>query len=58
MEEKTIYNLRMHESIWIAKINKDVLRVDGGWIYSNYCHETDTILGGVFVPFNSEFQKK
>jgi len=32
-KKKTIYDLRLHESVYIASINSKVMRVPGGWIY-------------------------
>lgn len=53
--EKTIYDLRLHESlttvfgIWI-------MRVPGGWIYDCWDIEKDEFKRGIFVPFSPEFQ--
>jgi hypothetical protein len=53
MEEKTIYDLKLHDRLRIDKYGINVLRVPGGWLYS---------LGGsasdVFVPYSDEFNKK
>jgi hypothetical protein len=49
---KTIYDLKLHESIMISPEIDDRTRVPGGWIYLwlGYwkCAE-------VFVPFDNEF---
>ena len=45
--------MKLHERIWIGF---DVLRVAGGWIYSDYNDETSTLYNSTFVPFNNEFQ--
>ncbi|MDM1513575.1 hypothetical protein [Myroides odoratimimus] len=57
-DEKTIYDLKLHESIRLkSKINEtssvtfNVTRVPGGFIYQNY--EKNAL---VFVPYNEEFK--
>lgn len=48
MEEKTIYDLKLHESIKVRG-RLWVSRVPGGWLYE-YLGSTS-----VFVPYNDEF---
>lgn len=58
MEEKTIYSLKLHETLWINNLQLSVIRVAGGWIYQDYDIREDSPVGvGTFVPFNNEFQK-
>jgi hypothetical protein len=51
-----IYKMKLHDRIMISpsgRIEFDILRVPGGWIYTN------TITSGaVLVPFNNEFQEE
>lgn len=55
--ETTIYDLDLHESLYLSNLNTAVVRVAGGWIYNYWCVETDKALGGVFVRYDNEFQK-
>lgn len=49
--EKSIHNLKLHESIWIDSISKNVIRVPGGWIYESWDQQKDEpITDGIFVP--------
>jgi len=58
MEEKTIYDLKLHETLWISGADLTVIKVAGGWIYQEYDTERDQPIGvGTFVPFNNEYQK-
>ena len=63
--EKTIYNLELHEDIYINGQDCYVARVAGGWLYKYYTEVYDAgttsyknvIDQIVFVPYNNEFQK-
>lgn len=69
-EEKTIYNLKLHETLEVSKevellidggvttksIKKfDVTRVPGGWVYA-FDYPGWRQSQTVFVPFNNDFQ--
>ena len=54
---KSIYKLELHENTWNNKINKDILRVASGWIYSEYDQESDRIFNSIFVPFDNKFDR-
>lgn len=45
MENKTIYDLKLHESI--TNYGQNILRVYNGWIYTN-----NITRNVVFVPYN------
>ncbi len=55
--EENIYNLKLHQRIWIANPagGKDVYRVPGGWIYSDWDSEKDIAYNSVFVPFDKNY---
>jgi hypothetical protein len=62
---KTIYNLELHETLWVDEIEANVIRVASGWIYK-YEKEIYIESGGyykqevvqiVFVPYDNNFQK-
>jgi len=64
-EEKTIYNLDLHESMTIRQIPIDnraknyeweVIRVPSGWIYQ--CADLRLASSQFFVPFDNSFQTK
>lgn len=62
--EKTIYNLELHESIYINGEDCYVTRVASGWIYKYFIenmndngHYYDTLNKIVFVPFDNRFQE-
>lgn len=48
-----IYKMKLHDRVWLGF---DILRVPGGWIYSDYNNETDTMYNSIFIPYNNEFQ--
>ncbi len=48
---KDLYNMDLHESIMIA-VGTEVMRVPGGWIYTNYYNGTPV---AVMVQLNGEF---
>jgi len=63
--EKTIYDLKLHETIWVCEIDANVTRVESGWLYKYereiyvksgdyHDHEISHI---VFVPYDNTFQK-
>lgn len=56
-KEKTIYDLKLHESIGVDRyIN--VFRVPGGWIYITFNSlDEDAQVSNVFVPYNEEFRE-
>ena len=65
-EDKTIYNLDLHESmtVIVRPIDKkgfpyecQVTRVASGWIYQDSNPKT-TIVSQFFVPFDNSFQTK
>lgn len=45
----TPHNLELHERYYDANINKEILRVPNGWIYSDYDSSTDNLYNSVFV---------
>ena len=54
VEQKTIYNLELHEMINTI-FGMGIMRVAGGWIYDCWDYSNDIPKTGVFVPFNNEF---
>ncbi len=55
---KTIYDLELHEEIWI-KASLTVERVPGGWNYKYYENKGNNyweLIQIVFVPFDNWFQ--
>jgi len=56
MEEKTIYDLKLHEGIWLP-FGVFVMRVAGGWIYDCWDSQLDSFKKGMFIPFSNEFQE-
>lgn len=42
--------MMLHDRIWNVKLAKDIIRVQSGWIYSDWDLETDTSFNSVFVP--------
>lgn len=53
MNNKNIYQMKLHEFIWMSSINAGVIRVPGGWIYKTYIPEVG--IAQCFVPMNKEF---
>tara|TARA_R110000803_G_scaffold78744_5_gene143996 strand:- start:1188 stop:1403 length:216 start_codon:yes stop_codon:yes gene_type:complete len=47
---KSPNELSHHEREWYEQIGKDVVRVQGGWIYSDWDSEKDRPFNAVFVP--------
>lgn len=59
-KEKTIYDLNLHEKIYVEGGKNDpfetsVMRVAGGWIYRS-CAKGSTLMSAVFVPFDNSWQ--
>jgi len=50
-QKKDIYELKLHEEILIESIEKNILRVPGGWIYSDYDDIKGVHKNSTFVPF-------
>lgn len=59
MSEKDVYKMKAHEMRMVGEIKDSlatvVLRVPGGWIYSQF-DKSHNMTASVFVPFNNEFQ--
>jgi hypothetical protein len=57
--EKTVYDLKLHESINFETV-RTVLRVPGGWIYELGIDngEAGWEISTTFVPFDNEFQRE
>jgi hypothetical protein len=59
--EKTIYNLELHETLWVDEIKANVTRVESGWLYKyerevyvekeNYYKNEIYVV--IFVPYNN-----
>jgi hypothetical protein len=56
-ESELLYGLKLHERYWSSASSKDILRVPGGWIYSDWDSVNDVPLNAILVPFNSRFNK-
>ena len=54
--EHEIYRMNLHDQI--EKPNMNILRVDGGWIYSFWSVEKNVFNRSVFVPISKEFYSK
>ena len=63
--EKTIYNLELHETLYIKDQGWQIQRVPSGWNYiytrQDFIEEDDdydqVITHIVFVPYDNKFQK-
>ena len=62
--EKTIYNLELHETLWVNEIQADVIKVPSGWIYkyTNEVYDANTgsyklLIQIVFVPYDNTWQE-
>jgi len=61
---KTIYDLKLHESLYIDGEDVFVTRVASGWLYKYYhqkydadkCYDIDIVDQIVFVPYDNESQ--
>lgn len=58
--EKTIHNLKLHESLNLAGGWLNITRVPGGWVYMHVldCGEAGVRPTSVFVPLNKEFEEQ
>lgn len=56
-EEDNIYNLKLNEALILDdgdyQFSTQVLRVPGGWIYTNF-DKSHSLASSVFVPYNKE----
>jgi hypothetical protein len=52
----SVYTMGLHQFKHITD-GFTVLRVPGGWIYTQYRLDSN-IMTSIFVPFNNEFQKE
>jgi len=51
-----IYDMKLHDVLWLHLNNTEVLRVPGGWIYRAYDSVTQhECLNSCFVPFDNQF---
>jgi hypothetical protein len=58
MMDKTIYDLNLHESMYMdEKHPVYITRVPGGWIYWMQVTPDEGNDCAVFVPYSDEFQK-
>ena len=48
--ERDVFSLNLHEREWYSGISKDVLKVPGGFIYSDWDSELDIAVNSIFVP--------
>tara|TARA_B110001450_G_C17261255_1_gene335616 strand:- start:279 stop:482 length:204 start_codon:yes stop_codon:yes gene_type:complete len=63
--KKTIYNLDLHETLWVDEIEAYITRVASGWLYKyekevyevNGDYYRQEVIQIVFVPFDNTFQK-
>jgi hypothetical protein len=54
-KEKTIYSLKLHESIYFPE-GYTIIRVPNGWIYKfSNIFSSSSHAAAVFVPFDDEF---
>lgn len=59
-EEKTIYDLDLHETTSANNGTDSITRVPGGWLYERWRYignDDYEPFAVAFVPFNTEFQK-
>ncbi|MGK0464837.1 hypothetical protein [Clostridium sp.] len=52
-EFELLYGLKLHERYWSSFSSKDILRVPGGWLYSDWDQISDEPLNSVFVSFDN-----
>jgi hypothetical protein len=52
-ESELLYGLKLHERYWSSFSTKDILRVPGGWLYSDWDKINDEPLNSVFVSFDN-----
>tara|TARA_R110000737_G_scaffold300687_1_gene307580 strand:- start:6 stop:203 length:198 start_codon:yes stop_codon:yes gene_type:complete len=62
--KKTIYDLQLHETLWVDEIDANVIKVPSGWIYkyTNEVYDGNTgsyklLVKIVFVPFDKTFHE-
>ena len=48
-DNNQVLNLKLHERCWVRHIQKDVLRVQSGWIYGDWDNNNDIVFNSVFV---------
>jgi hypothetical protein len=46
-------DLKIHGRYFNKKLNKDILRVPSGWIYSDWDVEKEILINSVFVPLKN-----
>ena len=64
--KKTIYQLDLHETLWIDEIEANVTRVASGWLYKygkevyevNSEYYRQEVIQIVFVPYDNSFINK
>ena len=64
--KKTIYQLDLHETLWIDEIEAKVTRVASGWLYKyekevyevNSEYYRQEVIQIVFVPYDNSFINK
>ena len=63
MDEKNIYKMKLHQAFKIrgsCADNLSVMRVAGGWIYTQYFsmdgHPSSTVMTSTFVPHSEQTQ--
>ena len=62
--KKTIYNLELHEALWVDEIEANITRVASGWLYkyekkvyvTNGAYYKQEVIQIVFVPYDSAFK--
>jgi hypothetical protein len=64
MENKNIYEMGLHETIFLENPNCQIIRVASGWIYkfyttkyNNLSEPYNELSSTLFVPFDNKFQK-
>jgi len=55
--EKTIYDLKLHESL-TPNFGTCIMRVPGGWIYDMWDFENDKPKIGTYVPYSEDCKLK
>jgi hypothetical protein len=57
MSEPSIYEMHLHQTMKLTNYS-DVMRVPGGWVYSQWEDGEASNISQVFVPFNNEFNNE
>ncbi|MBN1130427.1 MAG: hypothetical protein JXA71_15650 [Chitinispirillaceae bacterium] len=53
-----LHKMKLHDSKWIESLGYTIIRVPGGWIYSETSARTGEPVGsGTFVPYSDEFME-